>query len=217
MNKYKYSICMLLSILFISTTFITGCTPSQNTETGQMVFEDDFKDVKSGWSIYKPDATRGGEYQQGEYKVWAIGKNTVIALNPKTRQQLGDFSAEVDVRITSEIKGAVMGIIYRLDNDGNYYRFAITDNQSYYVGKGFQGLEEEIKPMESSAIIKPGGEYNRLKVVCKGDNQDLYINDQKVGSVTDNTSLVGELGISFSNWIPSENYTFTNFKLNKLK
>jgi len=218
MRNYKYGICVFLSILFISTTFITGCTPSQqSTETGPMVFQDDFTNPNSGWSIYKADETKGGEYQQGAYHVWSIGKNTVIALNPKTRQQLGDFSAEVDLRTTSEIRGAVMGIIYRLDNDGKYYRFAITDNQTYYVGKGYQGFEEELKPMEHSDTIKPAGEYNRLKIICKGENQDLYINDIKVGNLTDNTSLTGELGISFSNWAPTENYTFTNFKLNKLK
>lgn len=219
MKLSKYCISIFLSILFVSTSLITGCISldGQSAQTGPLIFEDDFTDPNSGWFIYNADSTRGGAYVQGAFSVWSSGKNTVIALNPKTRQQLGDFSAEVDVRETSDNRGAVMGIIYRLDNDGNYYRFAITDNQTYYVGKGKQGLEEELKPMEHSSVIKPGSEYNRLKVVCQGANHDFYINDTKMGNISDNTSFKGELGISFSNWSPSENYTFTNFKLYKLK
>jgi hypothetical protein len=110
-----------------------------------------------------------------------------------------------------------MGIIYRLDDAGNYYRFAISDNRTFYVGRGKGGFEEQIHEDTYSDIIKPGNEYNRLKVVCLGDNQDFYINGIKMATLTDNTSLKGELGISFSNWAPSENYTFTNFKLYKLK
>ncbi|MCX6006779.1 MAG: hypothetical protein NTZ34_05905, partial [Chloroflexi bacterium] len=187
-------------------------------ENGTLIFQDDFTDPKSGWFIYKADSTKGGAYEQGAYSVWAVGSNTVIALNPKTRQQLKNFSAEVDLRETSSIRGAVMGIIYRLDNAGTYYRFAITDNRSFYVGrKSALGIEEEVYPQTPSDIIKPADEYNRLKVVCIGENQDFYINGTKLATLTDNTSLKGELGISFSNWAISENYTFTNFKLYNLK
>jgi hypothetical protein len=191
---------------------MSACTQTDG-ESGKLVFQDDFKDPKSGWFIYKSDDAHGGAYGSGEYRVWSVGKNTVIVLNPKTRQQLSDFSAEVDVRKTSDQKGAVMGIIYRLNDIGNYYRFAITDNQTFYVGKGDGQFEEELEPMTSSEYIKPGNEYNRLKVVCKADTQDFYINGNKLATLSDNISLKGELGIAFSNWAPSENYTFTNFKL----
>ena len=215
-----YYISILLSILVLSTGFISSCTSPQQTssENGTLIFQDDFTDPKSGWFIYKADSTRGGAYEQGDYNAWADGKNTVIALNPKTRQQLQDFSAEVDLRETSAIRGAVLGIIYRLDNAGYYYRFAITDNRTFYVGKKSEfGVEEEVHPQTPSDIIKPANEYNRLKVVCIGENQDFYINGTKLATLTDNTSLKGELGIIFSNWAPSENYTFTNFKLYNLK
>jgi hypothetical protein len=206
-------------LLAISTGFISGCVTRQTpgAESGTPIFQDDFKDPKSGWVVYKADSSKGGAYEQGDYSVWSIGKNTVIVLNPKTRQQLGNNAAEVDLRETSTLNGTVMGIIYRLDNNGNYYRFTITDNQTFYVSRGSQGLEKEIEPETPSDTIKPANEYNHLKVVCSGDNQDFYINGSKLASITDNTSLKGELGIAFGNWTPSENFTFTNFKLYSLK
>ena len=215
-----YYVSILLSLLVLSTGFISGCTSQQQIgpENGALIFQDDFTDPKSGWFVYKADSTKGGAYEQGAYSVWLAGKNTAMALNPKTRQQLTDFSAEVDVRVTSEVKPALMGIVYRLDDFGHYYRFAISDNQTFYVGKkGEFSFEEEIHEMTSSDIIKPGNEYNRLKVVCQGDNQDFYINGVKMATLTDNISLKGELGIAFSNLVPSENFTFTNFKLYNLK
>ncbi len=214
-----YYISILLSLLVLSTGFISSCTSPQQTgpENGTLVFQDDFTDPKSGWFVYKADTAKGGDYEQGAFRVWSVGANTVIALNPKTRQQLKNFSAEVDIRETSSIRGAVLGIIYRLNNDGVYYRFAITDNRTFYVGRGKGGFEEQIKEMTSSDIIKPGNEYNRLKVVCLGDKHDFYINDVKMATLSDNVSMQGELGISFSNWAISENYTITNFKLYELR
>ena len=109
MKKSNYCyISILLSILVLSTGFISSCTSPQqtSTENGTLIFQDDFTDPKSGWFIYKADSTKGGAYDQGAYSVWTQGKNTVIALNPKTRQQLKDFSAEVDIRKTSPIRGS---------------------------------------------------------------------------------------------------------------
>jgi hypothetical protein len=217
MRTSKYAISALLSLLVILTGLVSGCTTQTDTESGKLIFQDDFKDPQSGWFTYKADDTKGGAYESGDYRVWSTAKNTVVVLNPKIRQQLSDFSAEVDVRETTPSKGAVMSIIYRLNDVGNYYRFAITDNQTFYVGRSDGQFEEEIAPMTSSEFIKPGNEYNRLKVVCKGDTQNFYVNGNKLTTLSDNTSLKGELGIAFSNWAPSENYTFTNFKLYSLK
>lgn len=217
MKTSKYALSALLSLLVVLTGLVSGCGTQTDAESGKLIFQDDFKDAKSGWFIYKADETKGGSYESGDYSVWAATKTTVVILNPKTRQQLSDFSAEVDVRKTSAQQGAVMSIIYRLNDIGNYYRFAITDNRTFYVGRSDGQFEEEIQPMTSSEYIKPGNEYNRLKVVCKGDTQNFYVNGNKLATLSDNTSLRGELGIAFSNWAPSENYTFTNFKLYSLK
>jgi len=215
----NYCLNIVLGLLAMSTGLISGCATqqTQGTQLGAPIFQDDFTNPQSGWYVYKADSSKGGAYEQGDYSVWSVGKNTVVVLNPKTTQQLGNFESEVDVRKTSTLNGAAMGIIYRLDANGNYYRFAITDNQTYYVSSGVKGLEREIQPETPSDTIKPGNEFNQLKVVCSGDNQDFYINGSKVASITDNTSSKGELGIAFGNWTPSENFTFTNFKLYSLK
>jgi hypothetical protein len=213
----KYALSAVLTLLVILSGLVSGCVTQTDAELGKLIFQDDFKDSKSGWFIYKADDTKGGGYEPGDYRVWAATKATVVVLNPKTRQQLSDFAAEVDVRKTSSQQGAIMSIIYRLNDNGNYYRFAITDNRTFYVGRSDGQFEEEIEPMTSSEFIKPGNEYNRLKVVCKGSTQDVYVNGNKLATLSDNTSLKGELGIAFSNWAPSENYTFTNFKLYSLK
>lgn len=216
----SYFISIVLSILLLSTGLLTGCTPSGGSSAiaEPFVFEDDFTNPNSGWFVYNSDNTKGGEYTQGAYRVWAIDKNTVIALNPKTRQQLADFSVEVDVRQSSDRKPARMGIVYRLDNAGHYYRFAISENQTFYVGeKSDLGIEEVLHDETYSDIIKPGNEYNRLKLVCRGENHEFYINGIKMAAISDNTSVKGELGMAFSNIVPSENFTFTNFKLDHFK
>ena len=200
------AVIVLLSALIPSY----GC----NQGSAKFVFQDDFKDPKSGWFVLKADDTKGGKYADGSYQVWATQKNTVVVLNPKTRQEIGDFNVEVTVKQTSDGKGTALGIIYRLDNNGQYYRFTIADDQSFWVGRNTGLLEEEIVEKQSSKFIKPVTDGNKLKVVCSGIKQEVYVNDQLLSTVTDNTSVRGEMGMAFSNFgTPTANYTFSDFIL----
>ena len=210
--QYK---CIFLSTLMIVTGLISGCSQTGfNNE--KVVYQDNFTNPDSGWFVYKADADKGGKYDNGAYSVWANSPSTVIVLNPNTRQAPGNFALEVDVKKTSAEKGALLGIVYRLDNSGHYYRFAISDNQTYSLGSGTTGIEEQIKPDEHSDSIKPANEINHLKLVCKGQIHELYINGASLATVTDNASLNGEIGMVFSNWATTANYSFTNFKLSKI-
>jgi hypothetical protein len=215
-NTAKLNISVLLIALVSITGLVPACntSPSSTGQTGKVIFQDDFKDPNSGWFVYKQDETKVGKYEAGDYSVSSSAKNTVVVLNPKTRQNIGDFAVEVDVKKTSGDTGTALGIIYRLNNDGKYYRFAITDNQTFWIGKNDGGFEKQLYEMKSSPYIKPAAEGNRLKVVCNGLQQEVYVNDNKVATVSDNTSLKGELGMAFSNFgTLTASYTFSNFVL----
>jgi hypothetical protein len=208
---------MLTAVLILGTGLISGCNTLPNVPgntAASIAFQDDFKDPKSGWFVYKADPNKGGSYENGGYKVWTTARDTVIALNPKTRQEIGDFTVEANVQRLSEGYGTAMGFIYRLTADGRYYRFAVTDNQTYWVGRRTNLLEEQIVDETYSSYIKPSSEVNRLKVVCKGAQQEVYVNGNLLTSVTDNVSLKGELGMAFSNYgKPAASYIFSDFKL----
>ncbi len=214
MKTSKYGLSVLLTALVLLAGLIPGCAaPTASAGSGKLVFHDDFTDPKSGWYVYKADSTKGGYYGQDSYNVWSQGHNNVIVLNPKTTQDLSDFTVEVDVRRIGAAEGSLMGVIYRLDTSGQYYRFSVSENQTYYITRGGGGVERGIHPQVFSQAVKPATDYNRLKVVCSGVQQDFYINGTKVDSITDNVTMKGQMGMIFGNWAPSENYTFTNFNL----
>jgi hypothetical protein len=219
LNIFKYRICILLIIVILFSVPGYSCNGigAQMPGTETLVFQDDLSNPNSGWFVYKADETKGGKYENGIYNVWTNTKDTVLVLNPKLRKQFSNFSAEVDVRRTSEDMGALLGIIYRLDDTGHYYRFSISDNQTYLVSLATNGLEQQLNKKDFSSFIKPGNETNTLKLVCKGETQEVYVNGNKLDTITDNTSLTGEIGLGFSNWAPAASYTFTNFKLYKIE
>jgi hypothetical protein len=194
-------------VLLVATGLLPACSQSQS-------FQDDFNDPKSGWFIYKPDDTKGGKYDTGAYSLWTNTKTTLIALNPKTRQDIRDFTVEANVKKVSGEIGTALGIVYRMDIVG-HYRFTITDNQTFWIAysKGTQ-LEMDLVEEQFSPYIKPASEGNKLKVICTGAKHEVYANDNLLATVTDNTSLKGELGMCFSNWrSPAASYTFSDFKL----
>lgn len=213
----KQYINVLITGLVLAAGLVTGCNLSPTAPgdiNGKVVFQDDFKDPNSGWFVYKADDTKGGKYDDGAYSVWANVKSTIIALNPKTRQKFGHFTVEVDVKQTSVGRGTASGIIYRMNDLGIHYRFAVTDNQTFWIGLNKIGLEEQIHEEEFSEYIKPAGESNRLKVVCTAAEQQVYANGHKLATISDNISKIGELGMAFSNFgTPTAAYTFSNFKL----
>jgi hypothetical protein len=211
-------ISLLLILVLIVNVLGYGCSraaPAPGRET--LVFQDDLSNPNSGWFVYKAGETKGGKYDKGFYSVWSHAQDTVLVLNPKLRKQYDNFIVEVDVQRTSEETGTLLGIIYRLDDAGHYYRFCISDNQTYYVTSRINGIDQQLNLSETSSSIKPVTEINRLKLVCDGTIQDLYVNGNKLDSVTDNTSLTGEMGLAFINLSPTASYTFTNFKLSKIE
>lgn len=206
-----------MALLIVSLASACTARPSSGASaTGGLIFEDNFTNPSTGWSVIGADQTIGGKYNNGSYDVWTNDRRQVIVNNSRLGK-FSDFTAEVSLKKTSGLPGALYGIVYRFDDAGHYYRFAITDNRTWVVGRmsNMLPVEEMLVELQSSDFIKPGNETNVLKVVCLGENQDFYINGSKLWSTTDNTSLNGEIGLMFSNWTTSAGYSISDFKLYK--
>jgi hypothetical protein len=211
----------LLSMAVLIASLVSACAappPVMGPDGGKIIFQDDFKDPKSGWFVYGADASMSGKYGVGSYDVQAVDRKQIIVLNPRLKQQQGDYEVEATVKKTSGPVGALLGIVYRFGDNGYYYRFSITDNRTWVVGrKSAAVFEEMMMELQSSDFIRPGDEANSLKVVCRGENQDFYVNGNKLGSISDNTSLKGDVGMIFSNWTTNAGYSFSDFRLTSLK
>ena len=115
-----------------------------------------------------------------------------------SEKEFVDFSFEADVRInngSSEYHGLMFGL---QTNDNNFYSFRITPD-GFFAFDLWQASPDFsfiriLGPSNSSAIYTGAGQVNHLKVVVNGSKFDLFINGQKVGTITDSTFSSGKVG-----------------------
>ena len=110
------------------------------------------------------------------------------------------------------------GIGFRQIDNENSYDFLINsgasgEKASYAILKQVNGNWITLKDWTESNHINKGAVTNRLKLVCKGDTIEVFINNQKLSRVTDgsyNKGIItfeaaketeGEASIAFDNLI----------------
>lgn len=215
---------MLLAVSSITCRLIPSSTPptepsnSPETElpegkTQKLVIEDDFSDPDSGW-LSSSEADKGGSYENGEYVVWVNKTGTKMTIL-MTLAELSDFVFEIDAKKVSGEKGSYCFVLYRLDEYSNMYAVGVTDDREYSVVKYEVGRATAmLKNWTRSGHIKGGDATNRLKVACIGKQTDVYVNGYKLATVTDNTTLTGQIGLGIKSLSESgAKYSFDNFKL----
>jgi len=95
------------------------------------------------------------------------------------------------------IKGGAGGIILRADNAaGKWHDVDISQNGQYYLIR-VDHFGAPAKTLVNGIIsaLKTGlNQSNLIAVVANGNIFDLYVNHQKIASVSDNTYSHGEIG-----------------------
>jgi eukaryotic-like serine/threonine-protein kinase len=119
----------------------------------------------------------------------------ITGCNPEAFPPLQDFTFQVQLTI---VRGDAGGITFRVATS-NFYLFAITPDGSYHFdvvnGNGLS-LPNVIKQGASSAIQKGLGRPNLLAVVALGNKFDLYVNNQRIDTVTDGALSSGQIGLA---------------------
>jgi len=183
--------CCLLTVIALSF-LLCGC------ECGGpgALFEDDFEDPSSGWGADQRDGFDRG-YDEGVYFFDLRASNWLAWASPG--RNFDDVSVEVDARVASGAQDGHYGVLCRYKDADNFYYLAVSADGYYAI---FLRAEGDIKVltgggrgMVSSPHVKMGGQVNRVVGVCEGDELSLYVNDQWLATVTDDTHAQGDVGI----------------------
>jgi hypothetical protein len=107
----------------------------------------------------------------------------------------GDITFQVQMIVTSGNAGGILfhatgsaTYYFRISIDGYYTLFACTD-AGITCGRTLQS------GLAISSIVTGSNKPNLLAVVAKGNHIDLYINNERIVSIDDNTSLYGQIGL----------------------
>jgi hypothetical protein len=198
----------------ISEPSPTGPPPPTPAITSvELLFEDDFGDPGSGWDQVADQNEEKG-YDNGQYSIAAKAINFFsFAL---AGQHFDDFTLEVDA---SQVEGPddnSYGVCVRYQQEGGFYRFNVSGDNFYSVGKYIVADKEwiDLTNWEQSLHINPGRNTNHLKVVCRGARFSFYVNGQHLIDVVDTSFASGDIGLFASTYDkPGSRVLFDNLKV----
>jgi serine/threonine protein kinase len=152
--------------------------------------------------LYQDDFSGGGEpwWEGGDKVQWYYAGDQYHASISegswywyRYRGNYQDFQAGIDVTAHGD-KGAG-GMVFRATNS-DFYRFRIDPQGRYQLSKHIGDPAEwhTLVGFERSPAIRTGAATNRLKVICKSNRIALFVNDQHLTTVVDDSLTRGSIG-----------------------
>lgn len=180
-----------------------------------LLFEDDFSDPGSGW-LEASDAQADQGYRGGKLFFAVQAADLLVWDNPGGNFQ--DFALEVEAWPVSGGPENSYGVLIRYVDDGNFYRFDLSGDGYYALSK----LENEewimLADWQASAHVKPQGEVNLIKIVCRGPKMTFYVNGQELIGVEDDSFERGDVGLFASTFTdPNIEVEFDNLEIWELE
>ncbi|HZU66611.1 MAG TPA: zinc-ribbon domain-containing protein [Ktedonobacteraceae bacterium] len=178
------------------------------THTGKLAFTDPLaaNNGSQQWDVNRNCAFKGGAYH-------------VIAPDPRfsdyctaNATNFSNFAFEVSMKI---IQGDAGGILLRVENTNpnQFYDFYVGQNGTY----GFEvvnGSKFSVLKGGTSPAIRQGlNAVNVLGVVAQGSSMTLYVNQQRIASVTDPGYHSGQIGVYAVVYSHATEVAFSNARL----
>ncbi|MBN1814240.1 MAG: DUF1080 domain-containing protein [Anaerolineae bacterium] len=161
------------------------------------VFRDDFGDTSTGWS----------EEDNENHKLWIedggfhafVKREDWVAASFYHLSEYDDFYFQTTVRQMGDVPGAY-GIVFRYQDDDNYYLLRISTDGYYEIRKQLGGDWVALTDWEGSSDINQGQEWNVITLVCVGNRIVVYLNGEWLVDVTDDSFAKGYVGLAANSY-----------------
>jgi hypothetical protein len=167
-------------------------------EPGRTLYEDDFENPQSGWETYNDEYVEKG-YEDGAYKIYVIEKSlttwSTIPITGTGGRNFGDFILEVEATPVGGPDENDYGVLFRYQDEDNYYTYEISADGQFAVTKVVDGQRKALADWSRTRYINQGKNANILEVVCNGTAMDFYVNGEYLAGVSDNTFSKGAIGL----------------------
>lgn len=166
-------------------------------EASSSDFADAFVPGQTGNWLFEQDDLGSSAVVNEELVITIVAPNTLqyASLQEKT---FGDFALEVDVTQRTGPAESSYGILFRMQDDQQFYRFDVTGNGLYMIERHqSDGTWLRLVPdwTPSSALNQGLNVVNRLKVLAAGPTLTFYANDELLTQVTDASLIEGAIGL----------------------
>lgn len=168
--------------------------PLQEASAWPIVLADDFSAEGNGWSLGDYDDTLvdgSRSIDGGIYRWEAEAFDDFVWWSIPDTDELSDLYLAVDARLIDGVSDAQYGLIFRRDENKDYYLFLVGDDGYYEFVRVSGGDWTTLVDWTESIAIKPG-EVNRLEVVVQGSQFTFYINGGYVDEFSDDQLASGK-------------------------
>ena len=168
-------------------------TPSSLREFGEVIFEDDFSQDR-GWELREVE--RGAISLQSDHLVIAVrqANSFLYSLLPTFIQD--NYFLEIELRADLCQSGDEFGLMFRVNQDFEHYRFAINCEGGARAVRILSGASRSLVALsEFPSIISGPMSTNRLSLMASGDTFRFWINGLEVFNARDITLSEGAFGL----------------------
>jgi len=182
--------------VFVACAALILTSLACNALGSRALFQDDFSGSDSTWGT-GTDVDRSVEYSNDALK-FLVNKDVYFVWSTPNSEKYENVHLEVTAINNSTDSGGAFGLICNLQITDTSYYFAITGAGEYAIGKyTFAGdtLLTNNGEWSKSSLIKADADSYRLGADCGKNNLTLYVDGQRVDSVSDSTYTSGNVGV----------------------
>ncbi|MEC9488920.1 MAG: hypothetical protein UMV23_05520 [Halanaerobium sp.] len=177
MSKPRKLSCILILVVLVSFFSVVLSWPQVAiAQDGEVIYEDDFSNIKSGWAIDDLHRYVNGSYQieveEVNYVYWAF-------LPFEDTGTFYSIESEMDLKVN--VPGEY-GFLFNYLDDNNFCIFRVDPyNQEYSVGRVVNGDWTAVVKWTTDKVIQ---QYrNTVKLVQDNRRVEVYVNDRLLESL----------------------------------
>jgi hypothetical protein len=156
-------------------------------------FRDEYNDNSNGWLTGSVGDNEVDLIEDGVFKVkWAAKEASYETYGER---EFTNFIAQLDCKIEKGGVDGACGIIFAETEGVGYYRFQVyEDYYSLYKIEPDKDSPPLLEGDPSDQINK--GDWNHMRVMRRGDEISIYLNEELLGTFNDSSFGTGHVGVS---------------------
>lgn len=175
----------------------SGSTGSRPSQIDSGTFTDEFIPDEAGRWVFEADEL-GSTSIVNEQLVITINTPNTIQYSTLTEPTFSDFLLEVDTWQRSGSSESSFGVLFRMEDDQQFYRFEITGTGLFMIERrNADNTWTRLIPewTATPALNKGLNVPNRLKIIATGPDMAFYANDILLTQVRDDRYASGRIGL----------------------
>ncbi len=161
---------------------------------GSVLLRDDFASSQRSSLGFGSDATSSYRFTDGAYQI-EVNEPEFMVWSRATGRY-ADVTIEVTATLSAGPTATASGIIFRYQNDANFYLFSVANDGFYGLALLKDDTWQTLIDWTPSTAIASPGQPNQLRIETEGERITLFVNGVKLEETSDSTFQQGEVALA---------------------